>query len=57
MQASTTSENMGASAVGTRMKLGEGAMGQVSETHEPLIIPRYQEWESRSSTSKSGAGT
>ncbi|MCZ6754525.1 MAG: GAF domain-containing protein [Gemmatimonadetes bacterium] len=43
------SENMGANAVGTRMAIGEGAMGGVAETHEPLIIPRYQEWASRSS--------
>ena len=42
------SHNMGTDAVGTRMALGEGAMGHVGETHEPLIIPRYQEWESRS---------
>ena len=42
------SHNMGTSAVGTRMVLGEGAMGQVAETHEPLIIPRYQQWASRS---------
>jgi hypothetical protein len=40
--------NMGTDAVGTRMGLGEGAMGRVAETHEPLIIPRYQEWASRS---------
>ena len=26
------------------MELGEGAMGQVALSHEPLIIPRYQEW-------------
>jgi PAS domain S-box-containing protein len=38
------SHNMETNAVGTRMALGEGAMGQVSQTHEPLIIPRYQEW-------------
>ncbi len=43
------SQNMGTDAVGTRMALGEGAMGQVARTHEPLIIPRYQQWESRSS--------
>lgn len=42
------SHNMGTDAVGTRMALGEGAMGQVARTHEPLIIPRYQQWESRS---------
>jgi len=42
------SQNMGTNAVGTRMALGEGAMGHVGKTLEPLIIPRYQEWESRS---------
>ena len=42
------SHNMGTNAVGTRMALGEGAMGHVAQTHEPLIIPRYQDWESRS---------
>ncbi len=41
--------NMPFDAVGTRMNLGEGAMGRVAETHEPLIIPRYQEWAIRSS--------
>ncbi|HLG05692.1 MAG TPA: GAF domain-containing protein [Gemmatimonadales bacterium] len=40
--------NMGTDAVGARMAVGEGAMGRVAETHEPLIIPRYQEWEGRS---------
>jgi len=40
--------NMGTSAVGARMVAGEGAMGRVVQTHEPLIIPRYQEWEGRS---------
>ncbi len=43
------SHNMGANAVGQRMALGEGAMGHVAETREPLIIPRYQEWLGRSS--------
>ena len=42
------SNNMETNAVGARMKLGEGAMGRVAETHEPLIIPRYQEWAGRS---------
>jgi PAS domain S-box-containing protein len=40
--------NMETSAVGARMAAGEGAMGRVVQTHEPLIIPRYQEWEGRS---------
>ncbi|TFG63450.1 MAG: GAF domain-containing protein, partial [Gemmatimonadales bacterium] len=43
------SHNMGTDAVGTRMAIGEGAMGRVAETKESLIIPRYQEWMSRSS--------
>ncbi|HSG82478.1 MAG TPA: GAF domain-containing protein [Gemmatimonadota bacterium] len=42
------SHNMGTNAVGQRMALGEGAMGHVAETREPLIIPRYQEWLGRS---------
>ena len=42
------SHNLGTDEVGTRMQLGEGAMGRVAETHEPLIIPRYQEWQGRS---------
>jgi len=43
------SHNMEVDASGTRMTLGEGAMGQVALSHEPLIIPRYQDWEGRSS--------
>jgi PAS domain S-box-containing protein len=42
------SHNMETNAVGTRMALGEGAMGWVGKTHEPLIIPHYQEWEGHS---------
>ncbi|MEE8133884.1 MAG: GAF domain-containing protein, partial [Gemmatimonadales bacterium] len=42
------SYNMGTNAVGSRMALGDGAMGQVGKTHESLIIPRYQDWVSRS---------
>jgi PAS domain S-box-containing protein len=42
------SHNMETNAVGTRMAMGEGAMGHVARTHEPLIIPRYQQWEGRS---------
>ena len=34
------SKNMETNAVGTRMALGEGAMGRVAQTHEPLIIPQ-----------------
>ncbi len=42
------SHHMPQNAVGLRMALGEGAMGQVAQTQQPLIIPRYQEWEGRS---------
>ncbi|HWG54361.1 MAG TPA: GAF domain-containing protein [Gemmatimonadaceae bacterium] len=42
------SQNMGTSAVGARMAVGEGAMGHVAQTHAPLIIPSYQEWAGRS---------
>ena len=38
------SERIGKDSIGTRLKLGEGAMGYVAETHEPLIIPSYREW-------------
>jgi PAS domain S-box-containing protein len=38
------SHNMETNAVGTRMALGEGALGWVGKRREPLIIPRYQEW-------------
>ncbi len=42
------SHNMETNAVGTRMALGEGAMGHVGRTHEPLIIPSYHEWAGQS---------
>ena len=42
------SHNIGSESIGTRMGLGEGAMGMVAETHEPLIIPDYRAWEGRS---------
>jgi PAS domain S-box-containing protein len=42
------SRNMGTNSVGTRMTLGDGAMGRVAQTRESLIIPRYQEWEGHS---------
>ncbi len=42
------SHNIGSDSTGTRMAIGEGAMGQVAKTHEPLIIPNYQEWAGRS---------
>ena len=42
------SRNMGTDSVGTRMTLGDGAMGRVAQTRDALIIPRYQEWEGHS---------
>ncbi len=44
-----SSHNLETNAVGTRMALGEGAMGRVAQTKQPLIIPRYQDWEGHSS--------
>ena len=38
------SANIGKDSTGTRLKIGEGAMGQVAQTREPLIIPSYREW-------------
>ena len=38
----------GTGSAGTRMKLGEGAMGSVGESHQPLLIPDYRQWISRS---------
>ncbi len=38
------SENIGKDSTGTRIRLGEGAMGTVAQTLEPLIIPSYHEW-------------
>ncbi|HET7040423.1 MAG TPA: response regulator [Gemmatimonadales bacterium] len=35
-------------STGTRLKLGEGAMGRVAQSHEPLIIPNYDQWAGRS---------
>ncbi len=43
------SHNIGMDSTGVRLKLGEGAMGTVAETHEPLIIPNYQQWTGRPS--------
>ncbi len=42
------SHNIGSDSIGTRMRLGEGAMGLVAETHEPMIIPDYRTWSGRS---------
>lgn len=38
------SQDIGKDSTGTRIALGEGAMGAVAQSHEPLIIPSYHEW-------------
>jgi len=38
------SQDIGKDSTGTRIALGEGAMGAVAKSHEPLIIPSYHEW-------------
>lgn len=38
------SHNIGKDSTGVRLKLGEGAMGTVANTHEPLIIRDYDTW-------------
>jgi PAS domain S-box-containing protein len=38
------SERIGKESTGTRLRIGEGAMGTVAATLEPLIIPSYHEW-------------
>ena len=38
------SEHIGKDSTGTRLKPGEGAMGAVARSLEPLIIPSYHEW-------------
>ncbi len=40
--------NTGTVTTGTRLKVGEGAMGHVARTLEPLVIPDYQTWAGRS---------
>jgi signal transduction histidine kinase/DNA-binding response OmpR family regulator len=40
--------NMGQDYVGIRIPLGEGAMGYVAQSGEPLIVQDYQAWEGRS---------
>jgi PAS domain S-box-containing protein len=41
------SHNLDKDYVGTRQALGEGAMGRVAETGEPLIVADYHTWEGR----------
>jgi PAS domain S-box-containing protein len=38
---------LGQDYIGTRHKLGEGAMGLVAQTEEPLILEDYSTWENR----------
>jgi PAS domain S-box-containing protein len=40
--------NIGVDSVGTRLALGEGAMGHVATSQEPICIPDYQAWLGRS---------
>jgi len=40
--------NIGADSTGTRLALGEGAMGHVAVTREPLRIDDYRQWLGRS---------
>ena len=40
--------HIGVDSSGTRLALGEGAMGHVAVTHEPICIPEYQAWLGRS---------
>ncbi len=42
------SHHVGKDTTGIRLKLGEGAMGLVAKTREPLIIPDYHAWLGRS---------
>ncbi len=42
------SQNIGKDSTGTRLALGEGAMGHVARARESLIIPSYHEWLGRS---------
>jgi PAS domain S-box-containing protein len=40
--------HIGVDSTGTRLALGEGAMGHVAKTQEPICIAEYQEWLGRS---------
>ncbi|HET8633994.1 MAG TPA: response regulator, partial [Gemmatimonadales bacterium] len=42
------SEGISRDSSGTRLRLGEGAMGLVAVSHEPIIIPNYDQWSGRS---------
>ena len=43
------SHKIGRDTTGIRLQLGEGAMGLVAQSREPLIIPDYHAWLGRSS--------
>ncbi|MEE8360938.1 MAG: response regulator [Gemmatimonadales bacterium] len=38
----------GSVSIGTQIAVGEGAMGHVAQTREPLLIPDYKQWVGRS---------
>ncbi len=42
------SHGIGIDSTNVRIALGEGAMGGVAETHQPVIIPDYRRWADRS---------
>ncbi len=48
------SHNMGKDYTGTRMAVGEGAMGMAIKTRRPIIIDDYQHWENASPQYKDG---
>jgi hypothetical protein len=43
------SHQIGTDTTGIRLRLGEGALGLVAQSHEPLIVPDYHVWPGRSS--------
>ncbi|MDI6694447.1 MAG: GAF domain-containing protein [Anaerolineales bacterium] len=48
------SYNMGKDYAGTRMAIGEGAMGMAVKTRRPIIVDDYQQWENASPQYKDG---
>ena len=48
------SHNLSKDYTGTRMSLGEGAMGHVAQTRQPLIIDDYMQWSRRSPQYEAG---
>jgi signal transduction histidine kinase/DNA-binding response OmpR family regulator/HAMP domain-containing protein len=49
------SHNMDQDYAGTHLALGEGAMGHVAQTHQPLIVEDYLKWEGQSPKYASGS--